>query len=406
MGDAVSEARSNPFSAALEKQREQGLLRSLTPLVGAPSKIIEREGVPCLNCASNNYLDLASHPYLRQCAVDAVAEYGGGSGGSRLLGGNLPLHEKLESALTQYRPLGKSPKALLFNTGFQANLTLVSALGDALGGVFADKLAHASVAEGLRLTRSPFHRFVHNDLNHLEDLLRKHQPKQGGLVVTETLFSMDGDFAPLEQLAELQKRYGFWLLLDEAHSTACYPGLPLGEFPGLADQTVLMGTFGKAFGSFGAYAVGPVETIDYLINFGRGFIFTTSLPPAVVGANLGALELVQSEAEAWRPKQLHEVSTFARQELRHRGFDLGTSESHIAPVRLGNLQRTAAVAALLFKAGIHAPAIRPPTVPEGTSRLRLNLTSAFTREDVLHLVNALEHAVKEVDSQSDSRIAV
>ncbi len=392
----------NLFAAALEQQREEGLLRSLTALVHAPEKFIERNGVTCLNCASNNYLDLAGHPHLKQRAIEAVQEFGSGSGGSRLLGGNLSLHEKLEAALLQYRPLGKSAKALLFNTGFQANLTMVSALGDALGGVFADKLAHASVAEGLRLLRSPFHRFRHNDLNHLEELLRKHQPEQGGLVVTETLFSMDGDFSPLPELAELQKRYGFWMLLDEAHSTACYPGLHLDGLRGLPDRVILMGTFGKALGSFGAYAVGPKETIDYLINFGRGFIFSTSLPPAVLGANLGALETVQSEAEAWRPKQLKTIAAFAREEFRRSGFDLGPSESHIVPVRLGTPERAAAVSVKLFEVGIHAPAIRPPTVPEGTSRLRLNLTSAFTEEDVLRLVNALEQAVRAVDAENAS----
>ncbi len=383
--------RDHPFAAVLQKQREKGLLRSLTALTHAPSKWIERNGVRCLNCASNNYLDLAGHPHLKKRSIEAIENFGTGSGGSRLLGGNLPLHEELELALSHYRPLSK---ALLFNGGFQANLTLVSTLGDVLGGVFADKLAHASVAEGLRLSKEPFHRFKHNDLNHLEELLRKHQPKQGGLVVTETLFSMDGDFAPLEELAALQKRYGFWLLLDEAHSTGCYPDLHMRGLQGLPDQVILMGTFGKALGSFGAYATGPAEVIDTLINFGRGFIFSTSLPPSVLGVNLGALETVQNSEEAWRPKRLQEIASFAREEFRRRGFDLGPSESHIVPVRLGTPEAAVSISQSLLKQGIHAPAIRPPTVPEGTSRLRLNMTAAFTEEDVLSLADALERASK------------
>lgn len=385
-----TELRASVFTAALARQREQGLFRSLIPLIHAPAKFIERDGVTCLNCASNNYLDLAGHPLLRKRSQEAMEEYGTGSGGSRLLGGNLMLHQALEIALWKYRPLGK---ALLFNSGFQANLTVVSALGDALGGVFADKLAHASVAEGMRLLRSPFHRFRHNDMNHLEELLRRHQPKEGGLVVTETLFSMDGDFAPLNELAELQKRYGFWLLLDEAHSTGCHIAFDPKTWQGLPERVMMLGTFGKALGSFGAYVAGPTEVVDYLINFGRGFIFSTSLPPAVLGANLGALEAVQSEEEKWRPQNLRDISAFARREFRRRGFDLGTSESHIAPIRLGSSQQSVEVSALLFKEGIHAPAIRPPTVPEGTSRLRLNFTSAFTQEDVLHIADALERAV-------------
>ncbi len=386
----------NPFAAALQRQREQGLLRSLPPAFDSPAKFVLREGRECLNCASNNYLDLAGHPLLRKRAQEALEEAGTGSGGSRLLGGNLRWHEKLEEAVARYRPLGK---ALLFNSGFQANATLIPALGDALGGVFADKLAHASVAEGLKLSREPFHRFRHNDLNHLEELLRLHPLKQGGLVVTETLFSMDGDFAPLNDLAGLQKKYGFWLLLDEAHSTACYPGFDVRSWPGLPDRVLLMGTFGKALGSFGAYVAAPSEVIEYLVNFGRGFVFSTSLPPTVLGANFGALEAAQSPEEAWRPIRLTALSRFARATMRQRGFDLGASESHILPVRLGKPDRAAAVSSLLFAEGIHAPAIRPPTVPEGTSRLRLNITAAFTEEDVVRVADALGRAVRATDAR-------
>jgi 8-amino-7-oxononanoate synthase len=385
----------NPLESALAQRRGQGLARSLTPLLHAPSKSVVREGVLCLNCASNNYLDLAGHPRLTDRAREALDQAGTGSGGSRLLGGNLPLHEQLESALSRYRPLGK---ALLFNSGYQANATAVSALGDALGGVFADKLCHASVAEGLRLSQAPFHRFRHNDLNHLEELLKARQPEQGGLVVTETLFSMDGDFAPLEDLAALQRRYGFWLLLDEAHSTGCYPGLQETALRGLADRLVLLGTFGKALGGFGAYVAGPPEAVDYLVNFGRGFIFSTSLPPAVLGSNLGALEALEEEAEAWRPAQLQRISAYAREELQKRGLDLGSSQSHIAPVRLGSPERASLVSAFLFDHGIHAPAIRPPTVPPGTSRLRINFTAAFSEEDVTRLGDALEAALQSAQA--------
>jgi len=345
----------------------------------------------CLNCASNNYLDLAGHPRIVAKAREALEEDGSGSGGSRLLGGNLPLHEILESAISKFRPLGS---ALLFNSGFQANVTLVPALGEALGGIFADKMCHASVAEGLRLASSSvnFHRFRHNDLNHLEDLLKKHQPAGGGLVVTETLFSMDGDFAPLSDLAGLQRRFGFWLLLDEAHSVGGYPGLETQGW-GMPERTVMMGTFGKALGSFGAYAAGPVELAEYLINFGRGFIFSTSLPPAVLGANLGALETLADPEESWRPGKLQKMADHARSVLQVRGLNLGASQSHILPIHLGTPEQAAQISAKLFDEGIHAPAIRPPTVPEGTSRLRLNITAAFTETDVNRLAEALSAAV-------------
>jgi 8-amino-7-oxononanoate synthase len=390
-------APGDPFRAALDAQAARGLLRALTPLEGAPGKhvtrLVDGREARCLNFASNNYLDLAGHPRLRARAREALESAGTGSGGSRLLGGDLPLHGELEAALERYRPVFPGARALLFNTGFQANHTLVSALGEILGGVFADKLAHASVADGLRAlkaTGTPFHRFRHNDTEHLEELLEAHLPAQGGLVVTETLFSMDGDFAPLEALCALQKKHGFWMLLDEAHSTGGYPALHARGFAGLPGRTLLMGTFGKALGSFGAYVIGAPEIRDYLVNFGRGFVFSTSLPPAVLGANLGALEVLGDPSEAGRVERLAEISAFARAELRARGFDTGASESHIVPVVLGDPERALRVSRALAGLGFHAPAVRPPTVPEGTARLRLNLTSAFTREDVAEFLRALE----------------
>jgi 8-amino-7-oxononanoate synthase len=394
----------NPFLPTLDARRARGLFRAPVELDGAPGKWITRavpdgEGKPkrCLNLASNNPLDLAGHPHLKRRAAEALELAGTTSGGSRLLGGNLPLHGELERALEHYRPAYPSRRALVFNTGFQANLTVVSALGEALGGVFADKLAHASVAEGLKLLPRgvPFHRFAHNDADHLEELLQRHLPASGGLVVTETLFSMEGDFAPFEALCALQKRYGFWMVLDEAHSTGAYPRLHEKGLGGIPERTVFLGTFGKALGSFGAYVSGPPEIRDYLINFGRGFVFSTALPPAVVGANLGALEAVADPAEAWRPAKLAAISNFARTELNRRGFDTGASSGHIIPVMLGTPEEAVAVSAALMRAGFHAPAIRPPTVPAGTARLRLSLTAAFEEADVLSLIDALEIAVRD-----------
>ena len=386
--NAPDASSGNVFRDALERQRAQGLYRSLTALDGAPSKLVNG----CLNFASNNYLDLAGHAHLRQRALEALERAGAGSGGSRLLGGNLPLHEELEAALERYRPTMPGARALLFNTGFQANYTLISALGETLGCVFADKLAHASVAEGLRVLPGPFHRFRHNDVGHLEQLLRKHQPREGGLVVTETLFSMDGDFAPLEKMCALQKQYGFWMLLDEAHSTGGYPGLHERGLQGIPERTIFMGTFGKALGGFGAYVVGSPEIRDFLVNFGRGFIFSTSLPPAVLGAGLGALEVLAKPEEAWRVKKLHAIAAFAREALKRRGFDTGDSQSHILPVLLGTPENAVRISGALLRAGFHVPAIRPPTVPVGTSRLRLNLTAAFEEADVLGFIKALEAA--------------
>jgi 8-amino-7-oxononanoate synthase len=388
----------NPFHAALDAQRTRGLYREPVTLEGAPGKCVTRmvDGTPrvCLNLASNNSLDLAGHPRIMAGAQAALQQAGTTSGGSRLLGGSLPLHEALERAVEAYRPEVPGGRALVFNTGFQANLTVVSALGELLGGVFADKHAHASVAEGLKLLPRgvPFHRFAHNDADHLEALLAKHQPPQGGLVVTENLFSMDGDTAPFDALCALQKRYGFWLLLDEAHSTGAWPGLHAQGLAGLPERTILLGTFGKALGSFGAYIVAAPEVREALVNFGRGFIFSTALPPAVLGANIAALEVVASFDEAWRTEKLAALSSLARAELHKRGLDTGASCGHIVPVLLGTSERALAVSHALLRAGYHVPAIRPPTVPAGTARLRLSLTAAFTEAEVLGLVDAIAAA--------------
>ncbi len=426
---------ANPFFAALDAQRARGLYRDPVVLDGAPGKFVTRlvDGTPraCLNLASNNSLDLAGHPRLVAGARAALDAAGTTSGGSRLLGGSLPLHAALEAAVEAWRPEIPHARALVFNTGFQANLTVVSALGELLGGVFADKSVHASVADGLRLLpRSlPFHRFAHNDVSHLERLLQAHQPASGGLVVAETLYSMDGDTAPLEDLCALQKRYGFWLLLDEAHSTGAWPDLHKRAFAhgprpleqgarsveqgartlsqsavGLPERTILLGTFGKALGSFGAYVVGAPEVREALVNFGRGFIFSTALPPAVLGANIAALETVADPAEAWRADALASITAFARRELNRRGFDTGASVGHIVPVMLRSSRQAAAVSAALLQAGFHVPAIRPPTVPEGTARLRLSLTAAFDENDVLSLVNALEHALREAGASRDAGV--
>lgn len=401
---------SNPFRAALDAQRARGLHRDPVTLDGAPGKIVTRlvDGAPraCLNLASNNSLDLAGHPRLLAGARAALDAAGTTSGGSRLLGGSLPLHAALESGVEAWRPGIPQGRALVFNTGYQANLTVVSTLGELLGGVFADRAAHASVADGLRLLPRavPFHRFAHNDVAHLERLLKAHQPRQGGLVVAETLYSMDGDTAPLEDLCALQKRHGFWLLLDEAHSTGAWPGWHERGLKGVPERTILLGTFGKALGSFGAYVVAAPEVRDALVNFGRGFIFSTALPPAVLGANRAALETVADAGEAWRTDALAAIAAFARAELQRRGFDTGASVGHIVPVMLRTPAHAVAVSTALLRAGFHVPAIRPPTVPAGTARLRLSLTAAFDENDVLSLVDALERALRDSATRPEAGV--
>jgi 8-amino-7-oxononanoate synthase len=386
----------NVFRDALEALRARGLLRARAAHEGLPGKRIVREGRSCLNLSSNDYLGLANHPKVRQAAADAALAHGAGSGGSRLLGGGLPIHRELEEAVARLRPLGK---ALLFNTGFMANQGTLQALAPLVGPIYSDKLNHASVAEALRTIPGSYHRYRHGDMTHLESLLEKRLGaatgapgvRGPGLVISETLFSMDGDVAPLEALLALQARYGFLLYLDEAHSTGCRPDLfDRARRGSLTGRLLIMGTFGKAYGGFGAYLAGPDDVIEYLVNAARSFIFSTALPPAAAGAALAALEV--AEAEPWRREKLADLAASARDRLRGRGFDLGRSESHIIPVMAGSNADAAAFSRALFREGFHAPPVRHPTVPEGTARLRLSLTSGMEDGEMEALADALERA--------------
>ncbi len=304
-----------------------------------------------------------------------------------------------------------------------ANLGVIQSLGEVLGPVFSDKLNHASVAEGLRLFPGRFHRYRHGDMAHLEALLQKHlrtaensaeTSQKGGLdreggkpasllpgmVCSETLFSMDGDFAPLEALLELQSRYGFYLYLDEAHSTGVYPDLVdsavrAGSNLGVTrDKIIIMGTFGKAYGGFGAYVSGPVDLMEYLVNTARSFIFSTALPPAVVAGDLAALDAVASEP--WRRERLEELATLARRLFAAEGLPVIPGTSHIIPVLAGTSERALRLSSKLRAAGFLAPAIRPPTVPEGQARLRLSLNCEMTMEEIRALAKFLSTAWVEM----------
>lgn len=382
----------NPFQARLDDLRARDRMRTVSGWPGLPGKYLERDGRRCLNLSSNDYLGLSAHPRLRRAAAEAALSLGTGAGGSRLLGGGLPIHRELETAVAALRPLGK---ALLFNTGFMANAGALPALSQVLGPIFSDKLNHASMSEAMRALPRGFHRYRHRDLGHLESLLAAGKREGPGLVCSETLFSMDGDKADVEGLLRLQARYGFWLFLDEAHSTGC---LPEAVAPALAQarktgRILIMGTFGKAYGGFGAYIAGPAEAIDWLANAARSFIFSTALPPAVAGAALEAIRV--AEEEPWRRERLAAIAAYTRGLFRSRGFDIGSSESHIVPVIAGSDRAALRLSEALYHAGYHAPAVRPPTVPEGTARLRINLTCEIEEKEIDALADEISGALDE-----------
>ncbi len=331
--------------------------------------------------SSNDYLGLSFHPALQEAAAKAVKDFGSGSTGARLLSGDNRLFHELEEKTAAFK--GK-PSALIFNSGYHANVGMISSLCGPGDVIFCDRLSHASMMDGIILSRARFFRFSHNDLGHLESLLENRRKSfRNALIVTESVFSMDGDIAPLRKLTVLKEKYDALLYVDEAHATGVFGENSAGmvEECGLASKVdIIMGTFGKALGSFGAYAASEKVFIDYFINKARSFIFSTALPPSVIGANLAALDVVRKES--FRRKNLLERVLYFRNLLRK--FNIAVSSfTPIMPVILGKEEKALEISIRLREEGYLLPAIRFPTVPQGQARLRLSLT-------YLHSVEVLE----------------
>ncbi|MDM5214528.1 8-amino-7-oxononanoate synthase [Peribacillus sp. NJ4] len=345
------------------------------------------DGCRMLNLASNNYLGYAGDERLKKAMVDAVHTYGAGATASRLIIGNHPLYEQAEQALVNWK---KAEAGLIINSGYNANLGIISALVSRNDLIYSDKLNHASIVDGTLLSRAKHLRYQHNDLDHLEALLKKSSIEARKLIVTDTIFSMDGDFAYLEDLVRLKERYNAMLMTDEAHGSGIYGKNGEGYACHLHLQKkidIQMGTFSKALGSFGAYVVGKKWLIDYLKNRMRGFIYSTALPPAILGAIKTAIELVQEEPE--RRTLLQMNSEYFREKLTYYGFNICGSQSQIVPIVIGENEKTMKFAKRLRKEGIAAIAVRPPTVPENEARIRFTVTALHDKKD-------LEWAVKKI----------
>ncbi|HHS48931.1 MAG TPA: 8-amino-7-oxononanoate synthase [Desulfurella acetivorans] len=360
----------------LEQIKVNQLWRSIPSIRSHAKKYINLNGSNYLNLSSNNYLGLADSAYLKQSAISAIEKFGCSSCASRLVSGNFEIYNELESTIAQFK---HTQKALVLNAGYVANLTLLQALAkDAV--VFSDKLNHASIVDGILLSRAKFHRYAHCDIEMLEKLLKKETANK--IIVTDTIFSMDGDAAPLKEIVSLAKHYDAFVIVDEAHATGIF-----GEGRGYAYQKGVsrdidchMGTFSKALGSFGAYIASSELVIDYLINNARGFIFSTALPPAVIGANLASIDYVLKNPQLG--KNLLSISENIRQYLKKLGFDVGNSVSQIIPVILKTNEAVLKAQKLLITKGIFVGAIRPPTVPKNTSRLRISLRADLDENDL------------------------
>ncbi|WP_297371527.1 aminotransferase class I/II-fold pyridoxal phosphate-dependent enzyme [Acidocella sp.] len=378
------------WDAELARLREAGRFRVLRDVVRLPGGRIAVAGrAPVLDFSSNDYLGLSHHPALIERACAFAREFGAGSGASRLVSGNLAPFAAVEAKLAA----GKGTEAaLVFVSGVQANATLLPALLDArvLGAeplVYADKLNHASLIHGCLAAGVRQIRYRHNDLGHLAELLARDAGlERPRFIVTESVFSMDGDCTDMAAIAALAERFGAFLYVDEAHATGVLGEGGFGLAKGLGNG-LIMGTFSKGLGGFGAYVAGSAALREYLVNRCGGIIYATALPPAVLGAMDAALALIPELA----PERAHVAALGAllRARLQAAGLDTGASETQIVPVILGEERRTLAVAAALEAEGFLAVAIRPPTVPAGTARLRLTLSAAHTREDVERLAAAV-----------------
>ncbi len=370
---------------------EQGLYRELRQVESPQSTHIRCDGKALLNFSSNDYLGLANEPALKDAAVRAVERYGAGAGASRLICGSLPPHRELDETIASFKGV---EAALSFSTGYAAALGAICALLGKDDAIVLDKLVHASIVDAARLCGAKLRVFAHNDLADLEHILKwaqgKIQPGGGRvLVVTESVFSMDGDHAPLLELVELKERYGAWLMVDEAHATGLYGT----NRRGLAEQLAVgdriemqMGTLGKALGTAGGFICGSRCLVDYLVNRARSFIFSTAPVPAAAAAATAGIRLVQSKAGEERCQQLWKRVVELRSGLN---LQPSTAAGAIIPLLVGDETKAVVAATALREQGIFLPAIRYPTVARGSARLRLTLTAAHTQEDLATLITAL-----------------
>ena len=368
--------------AALDAGSRRRRLRALGIVNG---RLHDAGGRLLIDVSSNDYLGLSQHPHLKARAAEWAQHYGAGAPASRLVAGTRDITLAVEEKLADFK---QRDAALLFSSGFQANATVIPALAAAGGdgtAIFSDELNHASIIHGARVARCPVHVFRHNDLDHLDDLLSRHAGRK--LVITESVFSMDGDRADLPALAKLADRHGALLYVDEAHATGILGPQGRGLAAACEGVDVVMGTLGKAFGAFGAYVAGSRPLIDWLVNRCSGFIFTTALPPPLLGAVDAALDLI--------PGMDAERAQVARQAQRLRdglaSLDISTLESttQIVPAVIGAEADTLLAAARLEAEGVLAIAIRPPTVAAGSSRLRLAINSRLGEPELVRLLEAL-----------------
>jgi 8-amino-7-oxononanoate synthase len=370
----MQQSFENIIACKLAERKESGMLRSL------------REQQQ-LDFSNNDYLGLANHFEIASAAADAYIKHGAGSKGSRLSGGNHKIFEETENWLAKWKG---TEAALIFNSGYSANTGVISAFCDSKAHLFCDRLNHASILDGYAMSGGKLHRFKHNNPADLEKALQAVNENEFKLIAVEALYSMDGDLAPLAEYAELVEKYGAMLYVDESHSDGVLGpgGRGLVAKLGLeAKVHLLLTTFGKAYGTMGACVFGSQLLIDYLINYARSFIYSTAISPGAVAAIKKAVEV--ASRDSFRRETLLKMSAFFRESVIEAGFNCQKSESQIVPIVLGTIDKTAKCRDFLAENGFNTVCIRPPTVPNGSARLRINISAAHKEDDVKRLAETL-----------------
>lgn len=377
----------------VEQVQAQDLYRQTVTYSPVSPAHVQLDGRTCLMLASNNYLGLTHSPVVRQAAIDAIRIYGTGAGGARLTTGTFPLYEQLEQELARFKA---TEAAVVFNTGYMANLGVISALAGPNDVIFSDELNHASIIDGCRLSRARVVVYRHNDMEHLQGLLTATACQGKKLIVTDGVFSMDGDIAPLNTIVELAEAVNAIVVVDDAHATGVIGpgGKGTAAYFGVQDKVqVQVGTLSKALGAEGGFVAGSRVLIDYLKNKARSFIFSTALAPATIAAALAALRELSVRPEM--TDKLSGNSKYVRSLLQAAGLPVLNGITPIIPVMTGEANAAVALTAELRRQGIILTAIRPPTVPEGTSRLRLTVTAVHQQEELSTAVAAIIAAVKQ-----------
>lgn len=380
------------FKEQLDTKIQNHNLRTLKEYCPIDAVRVKRDNKEYLMMASNNYLGLTFDSRVIEGAVKGARQYGTGSGGSRLVSGTFPLFTDLENELAKFK---NTEKALVFNTGYMANVGTISAIADKNTIIFSDALNHASIIDGCRLSRGAVKAYSHCDVDELKYLLKQVDRNARKLIVTDGVFSMDGDIAPLDKLYELSRDYNALLMVDDAHATGT-----IGNGHGTAayfnlekEIDIQLGTLSKSLGSVGGYVAANSTIIDYLVNTSRSFIFSTALSPADIGAALAALHVLETDVSVL--ERLQENVNYMSDQLTSMGID-STNETPIFPILIGSNEDTLAVSDYLYEAGIIGTAIRPPTVPIGESRIRLTVTAAHNKEQIDYVCHTLHKAMKTV----------